>query len=114
MGIEILNPGLQTSIQDLGRYGLRKYGVIVSGAMDFFAHRVANILVGNDESEATLEITLLGPKILIKEDSLISICGGNLSPKINNESIPMWRPVYEEKVCEKKDCETTVTLLIEK
>lgn len=97
MGIEILNPGLQTSIQDLGRYGLRKYGVIVSGAMDFFAHRVANILVGNDESEATLEITLLGPKILIKEDSLISICGGNLSPKINNESIPMWRPVYVKK-----------------
>lgn len=97
MGIEILSPGLQTSIQDLGRYGLRKYGVIVSGAMDSFAHRVANILVGNDEGEATLEITLLGPKILFKEDTLISICGGNLSPKINNKLIPMWRPIYIKK-----------------
>ncbi|QGU94811.1 5-oxoprolinase/urea amidolyase family protein [Clostridium bovifaecis] len=94
MGIEIKNPGLFTTVQDLGRYGFRKYGVVVSGAMDEASHRVANLLVGNDEDAATLEITLLGPEILIKEDALIAICGGDLSPSINNCRIPMWRPVY--------------------
>ncbi len=94
MSIEILSSGLLTSIQDLGRYGFRKYGVIVSGAMDPLAHRIANMLVGNEDSAATLEITLIGPKILIKDDSLISICGGNLSPQINNCNAPMWRPIY--------------------
>ncbi|MCY6959069.1 5-oxoprolinase subunit C family protein [Clostridium brassicae] len=97
MGIEVISPGLLTTIQDLGRYGFRKYGVIVSGAMDSFAHRVANILVGNEEGEATLEITLLGPKILMNEDTLISICGADLSPKINDVFMPMWRPVYVKK-----------------
>ena len=94
MCIEILNSGLLTTIQDSGRYGFRKYGVIVSGAMDTFSHRISNLLVGNDDDEATLEVTLVGPKILIKEDSLISICGGNLSPKINNCEVQMWRPIY--------------------
>jgi len=94
MCIEILNSGLLTTIQDLGRYGFRKYGVIVSGSMDTFSHRLSNLLVGNVEGEATLEVTLMGPKILIKQDALISICGGDLSPKINNNEVPMWRPIY--------------------
>lgn len=94
MCIEILSPGLLTTIQDLGRYGFRKYGVIVSGSMDSFSHRVANLLVGNDEGEATLEVTLMGPKILIKENCLISICGANLSAKINNCEAQLWRPMY--------------------
>lgn len=97
MGIEIKSPGLLTTIQDLGRYGFRKYGIIVSGAMDFFAHRIANILVGNEEGEGTLEITLMGPKILINEDTLISICGADLSPKINETPVSMWRPIYVKK-----------------
>lgn len=94
MGIEIKSPGLLTTIQDGGRFGFRKYGVIVSGAMDQIAFRVSNLLVGNKEDDAVLEITLLGPEILIKEDTLISICGGNLSPKINEYEVPMWRPIY--------------------
>ncbi|MCY6485122.1 biotin-dependent carboxyltransferase family protein [Clostridium aestuarii] len=92
--MEIKSAGLLTTIQDSGRYGFRKYGIIVSGAMDGFAHRIANILVGNEEKDAVLEATLIGPKILIKEDTLISICGGDLSPQINNCDVPMWRPVY--------------------
>lgn len=94
MGIEIKSPGLLTTIQDGGRFGFRKYGVIVSGAMDQIAFRVSNLLVGNKENDAVLEITLLGPEILIKEDTLISICGGDLSPKINEDEVPMWRPIY--------------------
>ncbi|XJZ28699.1 biotin-dependent carboxyltransferase family protein [Bacillota bacterium Lsc_1132] len=97
MSIQVIRPGLLTSIQDLGRYGMQKHGVIVSGGMDAFALRVANILVGNEEGEAALEITLQGPKLHFTEDSLIAICGGNLSPAVDGQAIPQWRPVFIKK-----------------
>jgi antagonist of KipI len=97
MSIQVIRPGLLTSIQDLGRFGMQKHGVIVSGAMDSFALRVANILVGNEEGEAALEITMLGPKLQFLEDSLIAICGGNLSPTVGGQPIPEWRPVFVKK-----------------
>jgi antagonist of KipI len=92
--IKILKPGLLTSVQDLGRFGYQKFGVIPSGVMDQLAHRVANLLVGNEENEATLEITLMGPYIECKKDALISICGGNLSPTIDGKPVKAWRPVF--------------------
>ncbi|KZE64148.1 KipI antagonist [Fictibacillus phosphorivorans] len=91
--IKITKPGLLTSVQDLGRYGYQKYGVITSGVMDTTAHRIANLLVGNDENEATLELTLLGPDMEFRDDTLISICGGNLSPSINGKPVKLWRSV---------------------
>ncbi|EIW15762.1 MULTISPECIES: biotin-dependent carboxyltransferase family protein [Pelosinus] len=94
MSIKVLQPGLLTSMQDLGRYGYQKHGVIVSGAMDAYSLRIANILVGNQESEGTLEMALLGPSLEIEKDSLLAITGGNLSPTINGKVVPMWRPVY--------------------
>ncbi|WP_231277433.1 biotin-dependent carboxyltransferase family protein, partial [Clostridium botulinum] len=94
MGITIKSPGLLTTVQDNGRYGFRKYGVIVSGAMDEVALRVGNLLVGNNEQDAAIEVTVMGPEVQINENTVISICGGNLSPKINNCFIPMWRPIY--------------------
>lgn len=93
----ITKPGLLTSIQDLGRYGYQKYGVIASGSMDPFAHRIANLLVGNEENTSTLEITLLGPAIEFNEDALISICGGNLSPSIDGKAVRLWRSVFVRK-----------------
>lgn len=93
MSIRVLKPGLLSTIQDLGRYGSQKYGVIVSGAMDTFAHKSANILVGNQELEATLEMTVIGAALQFDLDTLISICGANMSPTINGISVPMWRPV---------------------
>ena len=59
--IEVLDGGLLTTVQDLGRFGAQQYGVPVSGAMDVWALRAANRLVGNDEGAAALEITLAGP-----------------------------------------------------
>ncbi|MDQ2794443.1 MAG: KipI antagonist, partial [Bacteroidota bacterium] len=59
MSLRILRPGLLTTVQDLGRYGYQSDGIIVSGAMDVPALRVANHLVGNPETAAGLEITLL-------------------------------------------------------
>ncbi|KKK37198.1 KipI antagonist [Mesobacillus campisalis] len=95
--LNIHKPGLLTTVQDPGRFGFQKYGVIVSGAMDSFALRIANVLVGNDENEAALEITLLGPEIEFTADALVSLCGGDLSPRVNGKSIRMWRPVFIEQ-----------------
>ncbi len=95
--ITILKPGLLTTIQDLGRYGFQKNGMIASGAMDPLAHRIANILVGNDETDPTLEITLLGPTIEFQQDALIAICGGDLSPKIGEKPVKLWRPLFIKK-----------------
>jgi len=94
MGIKVLRPGLLTSMQDLGRYGYQRYGIIVSGGMDLYSLQIANLLVGNEEDEAALEITLMGPSLLIEKDILLAITGGDLSPTVNGASVPMWRPVY--------------------
>lgn len=93
MSLEILKPGLLTTIQDTGRYGYQKQGVMVNGPMDSFALRIANLLVGNDEREGALEITLLGPKIRFAEQMLIAVCGADLSPRIGGQPLPSWRPV---------------------
>jgi len=97
MSIKVLTPGLLTSIQDLGRYGYQKFGVIVSGAMDSYSLRLANILVGNAEGEGALEISLMGPSVQMEEDIILAITGGNLSPTIDGKPVPMWRPVYVTK-----------------
>ncbi|GEO06882.1 KipI antagonist [Adhaeribacter aerolatus] len=93
MSIKILSPGLLTTIQDTGRIGHRKEGIILSGAMDSLALRLANLLVGNPEQAAALEITLTGPKILFQENCLLALTGANLNPKINGCPVKMWRPV---------------------
>lgn len=92
--LKVLHPGLLTSVQDSGRYGYQQFGVPVAGVMDSFAHRIANILVENEENEAVLEATLLGPKIEFLSEAVIAITGGNLSPEINQQSIEMWRCIY--------------------
>ncbi|WP_446897093.1 biotin-dependent carboxyltransferase family protein [Clostridium sp. LBM24168] len=94
MSITVLTPGLLTTIQDCGRYGYQKYGVIVSGAMDVYSMRLANIVVGNDENEGTLEITLMGPSLKITKGNLISITGADISPEIKGKRVPMGRPIY--------------------
>ncbi len=94
MSIDVIRPGLLTSIQDLGRYGWRKFGVIVGGAMDPLALRVANGLVGNEPGDAGLEATLVGPSLRFAVDTLIAICGGDLSPRVNEAVVPNWRPVW--------------------
>lgn len=91
--LKIIKSGLQTTVQDLGRFGFQKYGVIASGAMDPFAHRIANLLVGNGENAASLEITMTGPVIQFQHDAFIALCGGNLSPEIDGTDMKMWRTV---------------------
>ncbi|MDW0115252.1 5-oxoprolinase subunit C family protein [Sporosarcina saromensis] len=95
--ITVMKAGLQDTIQDLGRYGYQKFGVIVGGVMDPYSHRIANLLVGNEEHMATLEMTLVGPHLLMEQDLVIAICGGDLQPSIDGERVPMWKPVFVQK-----------------
>ncbi|MGD8292466.1 MAG: biotin-dependent carboxyltransferase family protein [Desulfobacterales bacterium] len=89
--LEILSPGIHTSVQDLGRYGYGRYGVAPSGALDTFALRVANLLVGNTQDRAGLEAMLMGPAIRALEDIVVAITGGNFQPLQNKQPIEMWR-----------------------
>jgi antagonist of KipI len=89
--LEILAPGPLTTVQDLGRYGLGRYGVPPSGAVDSFSLRAANLLAGNGEGKAALEITLMGFKAMALRDLRIAIAGGDLEPRLNGEPLGMWR-----------------------
>lgn len=95
--IHVLHPGLLTTVQDLGRPGFRRFGVPVSGALDSLSLRIANLLVGNPQDAAGLEITLYGPKLKFLEDSWIAIAGANLSPQLDGQRIDHERPIYVKK-----------------
>lgn len=97
MAIEMIKTGMLATIQDRGRFSYQKYGVNVNGAMDEGSARVANLLVGNSEDAAVLELTLSGAVLKFAQDHLIAICGGNMSPYMNNASLPMWQPIIVKK-----------------
>ncbi|MGQ9824294.1 MAG: 5-oxoprolinase subunit PxpB [Desulfotomaculales bacterium] len=88
--MEVLFPGLLTTVQDLGRHGYRKYGVPPGGAADPFALRVANILVGNDEGAAGLEITVDGPVLRFLREALIAVTGMEVRAALNEREVPGW------------------------
>ncbi|WP_104383138.1 biotin-dependent carboxyltransferase family protein [Sphingobacterium sp. HMA12] len=96
MGIKIVKAGMLTTIQDLGRYGLQRYGMAVSGAMDSYALRLGNNILGNPDNEAAIECTVLGPIIYFEQAQLICLTGADLSPMIDGNPLPMWRPVLVE------------------
>jgi antagonist of KipI len=89
---EVLSPGIMSTVQDLGRFGCARYGVAVSGAVDGFAMRVGNLLVGNDENAAGVETTLMGLRVRVLKDTVVAVTGGNLRPhRRGGEPVPMWR-----------------------
>jgi biotin-dependent carboxylase-like uncharacterized protein len=90
---EVAQPGPLTTIQDQGRYGYQQYGVPPSGAADSYASRLANILIGNDESAACLEITLLGLRLKTLVDTMIAITGADLGAVLNHDPLPQWQTV---------------------
>jgi antagonist of KipI len=95
--LEILAPGPLTTVQDLGRYGFGRYGVPPSGALDSFSLRTANLLVGNPETEAGLEITLMGLRARVQTDLVVALCGGDLQPHHNGKPFDMWCSQIVEK-----------------
>lgn len=83
-------PGLLTTVQDLGRLGAIAGGVPPGGAMDRFAHRASNLLVGNAPGDATLECTISGPSLVAVAGCTIAICGADLAPSVSGDEAPAW------------------------
>lgn len=93
----VKKPGLLTTVQDLGRSGYQQYGMVVAGAMDPFSLQVGNLLVGNHRGEAAFEITIMGPELQILNDTVIAICGADLSPTLDGENAPLWKSFLVKK-----------------
>ena len=87
-------PGLFTTLQDLGRPNHRSSGVPVGGAMDRFAFAAANRLVGNPEGAAALECALLGPSLVALRACLVAVTGGDLGLLLNGREAPSWTSLY--------------------
>ncbi|ADU32391.1 biotin-dependent carboxyltransferase family protein [Evansella cellulosilytica] len=94
---EVIEPGLHTTIQDLGREGYKRFGIVTSGAMDDLSFQIGNLLLGNDRNAAGLEMTMLGPSLHVLNDTHIVITGANLSPMIDDKPIRMWKTVKLHK-----------------
>ena len=88
--LQVVAPGPLTSVQDKGRFGYGRYGVGPSGALDSFSLRVANLLVGNPENEACLEITLMGLKLKALTDVAIAVTGADFQASCNDKPLDMW------------------------
>lgn len=87
MSISVISPGLATTVQDLGRPGHYHLGIPLSGALDQYAHWVANLLVGNAEDLATLEFTLLAPELEFQDDTHFAVAGAQLDIRLNGELV---------------------------
>ncbi len=92
--LHVQEPGLFTTVQDLGRPNAVSAGVPPGGAMDRFAHSAANLIVGNQPGQATLECTLSGPHLVAERACLIAITGADFDPRINGEAMPAWTAVF--------------------
>jgi biotin-dependent carboxylase-like uncharacterized protein len=90
MAINVVKPGLSTTVQDLGRPGYYHIGIPISGGMDRFALRCANMLVGNKEDAAVLEAVFMGPELSFTEDATVAVTGAELPPKVNGEPRATW------------------------
>jgi antagonist of KipI len=88
MTATVFHAGFLTSVQDLGRTGYRQFGVSLAGALDVFALRVANLLAGNDESAAGLEITFGGLQLQFADERIVAWCGGDFDVQIESRSLP--------------------------
>jgi len=94
MSILIKKSGLLSTIQDLGRTGFRRFGINPNGAMDKSAARLINILLGNAEADAVLEMHFPAPMILFEQNAVIALGGADFGAKIDNQSIENWRPFF--------------------
>lgn len=97
MALNIINPGLSTSIQDLGRPGYFHLGIPIGGAMDRFSLRVANMLVGNPEDAAALEAVFMGPEIEFASDGAIAVTGADIPVMLDGVEQPTWTTLAVSK-----------------
>jgi antagonist of KipI len=88
--LTVIKPGILTTIQDLGRWGYQSSGVPVAGPMDEYSHRAANRLVGNPDTAAALEVTLLGPELQAAAGDLVcAVTGAEFELTVGSTAVPM-------------------------
>jgi biotin-dependent carboxylase-like uncharacterized protein len=90
MPIEVLKPGLSTTVQDRGRLGYYNVGIPPSGALDQFSLIAGNLLVGNDPGAAALECAYMGPELRFNESAVVAVTGAELEPRVNGEPREAW------------------------
>ena len=91
--LRVHEPGLLTTVQDLGRIGFGPLGVSPSGAADTAALRLGNRLVGNDEGAAALEMTLVGGVFSVDNDTTIAMTGSDFGATLDGFYVPPWTSV---------------------
>lgn len=97
MSVYIKKAGILTTVQDLGRNGFRSFGINPNGAMDKRAVRLINILLGNAETEAVVEMHFPAPVLEFAEETVFALGGANFGARLNNKHIENWRLHFAEK-----------------
>lgn len=95
--IQIIDTGIISLVEDLGRYGYQRYGVSVSGVMDEYAARIANFLVRNEPNAALIESALKCPTIEFFGDTVFAVTGGECPLFINDKPITLWESYIAQK-----------------
>lgn len=90
----VIEPGSLTTVQDLGRFGWQSLGVPVSGVMDPYAAQAANLLVGNEQSSAVLEMTVTGMTLAVLHASCLALTGAQTKIKVNTQIQPCWESFH--------------------
>lgn len=97
MSLFVTKPGILTTVQDLGRTGSRSLGINTNGVMDRSAARLVNVLLGNDENEAVLELHFPAGEFVFEESCSIALGGAELGATLNNIYVPNWCTIRAKK-----------------
>lgn len=100
MSVQVLAPGLQSTVQDGGRHGYRHLGIGSAGALDAYSLAVANLLVGNAMDAPVIEVALAGPSLRFERAARIALCGATTVARVGDTQVPGWRPVDLPAGCE--------------
>src|ERR1700755_894778 len=97
MSVTILTNGILTTVQDLGRRGGRRYGINPGGAMEPRALRLINVLLGNDDNEAVVEMHFPAPQVRFDQDAVFALGGAEFGAALDDKPVDNWRPVFAAK-----------------
>lgn len=97
MAVNVIKPGLSTTVQDLGRPGYYHIGIPMSGGMDMLSLAAANLLVGNPAGAAVLEAVFTGPELEFTQDATVAVTGATIPPKVDGVEQPGWTSLRVRK-----------------
>tara|TARA_B100001559_G_scaffold311852_1_gene308843 strand:+ start:72 stop:998 length:927 start_codon:yes stop_codon:yes gene_type:complete len=97
MSIKVLKSGLQTTIQDLGRYNQSHFGISSSGAADTLSLKIGNLIVGNKESASAIEMTMLGGEFQFKKECIIALSGSEFEVSLDRKTIDYYKAININK-----------------